>query len=77
MAKMLSNYAINILKQTPEETKINDCVNNNDIETLPMCVAEDSAKALTKKLISTCEGWREKDEAHDDLTVLSVKFKGN
>lgn len=37
----------------------------------------DSAKALTKKLISTCEGWREKDEAHDDLTVLSVKFKGN
>ena len=37
-----------ILVRNYEETKINDCVNNNEIETLPMCVAEDEPEYNAK-----------------------------
>ena len=40
--------------------------------------SNDSAKSLTETLIQRCQEWRgSKTEAHDDLTVLSIKYKGN
>ncbi|NCB37305.1 MAG: GAF domain-containing protein [Erysipelotrichia bacterium] len=35
-----------------------------------------TARDLTETLIATVENWRDAAEAHDDLTVLSLKFKG-
>jgi sigma-B regulation protein RsbU (phosphoserine phosphatase) len=36
-----------------------------------------SAKELAEALISAAENWRGSSEAHDDLTVLTLKFKGS
>ncbi len=34
------------------------------------------AKSITKALISACQEWREGADAHDDLTVLTIKYRG-
>lgn len=34
------------------------------------------AACITKALIEACQTWREGADAHDDLTVLSIKYKG-
>ncbi len=39
--------------------------------------AQESAKSITKALISACQQWREGTEAHDDLTVLAIKYRRN
>ena len=38
--------------------------------------AQESAKTITKALITACQQWREGTEAHDDLTVLAIKYIG-
>ncbi len=39
--------------------------------------AQESAKSITKALITACQQWREGTEAHDDLTVLAIKYRRN
>ena len=38
--------------------------------------ANENAKTLTKSLVAACQDWREGADAHDDLTVLSIKYRG-
>ena len=38
--------------------------------------ANENAKSITKALISACQEWREGADAHDDLTVLTIKYRG-
>ena len=38
--------------------------------------AYESAKTVTKALVAACQDWREGADAHDDLTVLTVKYRG-
>ena len=38
--------------------------------------AYESAKTVTKALVTACQDWREGADAHDDLTVLTVKYRG-
>ena len=39
-------------------------------------ISQGSAKDITKALITACQQWREGTEAHDDLTVLTIKYRG-
>ncbi|MBP5467853.1 MAG: SpoIIE family protein phosphatase [Candidatus Riflebacteria bacterium] len=38
--------------------------------------AYESSKKITKELVTACQNWREGADAHDDLTVLTVKYRG-
>ncbi|MBR4571739.1 MAG: SpoIIE family protein phosphatase [Candidatus Riflebacteria bacterium] len=46
--------------------RIKDILNNT---------AQENAKNITKALITACQQWREGTEAHDDLTVLAIKYR--
>lgn len=58
-------------------------VNNNGemfgiarIKEIMSKAASETAKTLTKALVSACQDWREGADAHDDLTVLSIRYRG-
>ena len=38
--------------------------------------SNEKAETITKALISACQDWREGADAHDDLTVLTIKYRG-
>jgi serine phosphatase RsbU (regulator of sigma subunit) len=46
------------------------------IESFLDCFSELSASEITENLIAEAIKWRGSKEAHDDLTLLTLKFKG-
>ena len=54
----------------------NEMFGTDRIKKIMTQTAYESAKTLTKALVTACQNWREGADAHDDLTVLTVKYRG-
>lgn len=60
-----------------EETNQNgEMFGTDQIKKIQKDTAKESAKTITQALITACQQWREGTEAHDDLTVLAIKYLG-
>jgi serine phosphatase RsbU (regulator of sigma subunit) len=49
---------------------------NDRVMSIMNVKSNNSAKELSEALINAAVSWRKNAEAHDDLTVLALKFKG-
>ena len=54
----------------------NEMFGTDRIKKIMTQTAYESAKTITKALVAACQDWREGADAHDDLTVLTVKYRG-
>jgi sigma-B regulation protein RsbU (phosphoserine phosphatase) len=60
-----------------ESNQNNEMFGTDRIKEILSETAQKSAKDITKALITACQQWREGTEAHDDLTVLAIKYRRN
>lgn len=54
----------------------NEMFGTDRIKKIMTETAYESSKNITKELVTACQEWREGADAHDDLTVLTVKYRG-
>ena len=59
-----------------ESNQGGDMFGTDRIKKILNSTSQGSAKEITKALITACQQWREGTEAHDDLTVLTIKYRG-
>jgi sigma-B regulation protein RsbU (phosphoserine phosphatase) len=59
-----------------EHSENNEMFGSDRIESFLDCFSELSASEITENLIAEAIKWRGSKEAHDDLTLLTLKFKG-
>ncbi len=60
-----------------ESNQNNEMFGTDRIKEILSGTTQESAKEITKALITACQQWREGTEAHDDLTVLAIKYRRN
>jgi sigma-B regulation protein RsbU (phosphoserine phosphatase) len=60
-----------------EEINLNGEMFGTDrIKDIMTKTVNENSKTITKSLVKSCQDWREGTDAHDDLTVLTVKYRG-
>lgn len=61
---------------TEERSPDGEMFGNDRVMSIMNVKSNNSAKELSEALINAAVSWRKNAEAHDDLTVLALKFKG-
>ena len=59
-----------------ESNQSGEMFGTDKIKEILSTTSQECAKNITKALITACQQWREGTEAHDDLTVLTIKYRG-